>query len=416
MWGLMDAVAAIGLEQAQAAVLAEAAPLPAVAVAPGEALGLHLAGNVVATEPLQGFDNSAMDGFAVRAADVAEAGPGAAATLTVIGESRAGRPATVAVGPGEAVAISTGAMVPAGADAVVRIEDTAVLAAGVAVGAAASPGQNVRRAGEDIGAGETVLRRGDRLGAAELAVLAALGQERVGIHRRPRVSIVVSGDELVAAGAPVATGAVRDSNSPMLAALVVEAGAELGALGHAGDSLRATAAAIEPALEADVVIACGGISVGAHDHVKGAFEQLGVERRFWRVALKPGGPTWFGRRGGTLAFGLPGNPVSAFVTFVLFAAPALAALAGARPDARRLSAVLAAPYEKRSGRTEAIRCTLEPTDGGGWRADPRPHQGSHVLSSLLGAGCLALLPSPARRVAAGERVEVVPLGGARVGR
>jgi len=416
MWGLMDAVAAIGLEQAQAAVLAEAAPLPAVAVAPGEALGLHLAENVVATEPLQGFDNSAMDGFAVRAADVAEAGPGAATTLTVIGESRAGRPATVAVGPGEAVAISTGAMVPAGADAVVRIEDTAVVTAGVAVEAAASPGQNVRRAGEDVGAGETVLRRGDRIGAAELAVLAALGQERVGIHRRPRVSIVVSGDELVAAGAPVAPGAVRDSNSPMLAALVVEAGAELQALGHAGDSLQATAAAIEPALEADVVIVCGGISVGAHDHVKGAFGQLGVESRFWRVALKPGGPTWFGCRGGTLAFGLPGNPVSAFVTFVLFVAPALAALAGARPEARRLSAVLAAPYEKRSGRTEAIRCTLEPTDRGCWRADPRPHQGSHVLSSLLGAGCLALLPSPARRVAAGERVEIVPLGGARVGR
>ena len=393
------------LEDARAAVIAAVAPLPAVEVPLGEALGLHLAENVVADSPLQSFDNSAMDGYAVRAEDLAAAAPEAPVALILAGESRAGHPADAAVGPGEAVAISTGAMLPANADAVVRVEDTSRAGGRVEFAVAPAPGANVRRAGEDVAAGETVLRRGEELGPAALALLAALGVETVACHRRPRVAVVTSGDELVPPGEPLPPGGIRDSNTTMLAALVARAGAELHSAGRAGDSLEATVAALEPALAADVLLVCGGVSVGEHDHVKAAFERLGVERGFWRVALKPGGPTYFGRRGATLVFGLPGNPVSVFATFTLLAAPALAALAGGSPTRHRTTATLALPYDKDTGRTEAVRCELELTDAG-WVATPRPRQGSHVLTSLLGADCLAIIPPSARRVEAGARVEI----------
>jgi molybdopterin molybdotransferase len=393
------------LEDARAMVLAAASPLAAVEVALSEALGLHLAADVVAEAPLQGFDNSAMDGYAVRAADLAAAAPSAPVALALAGESRAGHPAAAAVGPGEAIAISTGAMLPEGADAVVRLEDTRGADGRVEVAVSPAPGANVRRAGEDVAAGETVLRRGDELGPPQLAVLAALGIEAVACHRRPRVAIVTSGDELIPPGQPLPPGGIRDSNSTMAAALVARAGAEVHGLGQAGDSLEATVAALEPALAADALLVCGGVSVGAHDHVKEAFERLGVERAFWRIALRPGGPTYFGRRGATLVFGLPGNPVSVFATFTLLAAPALAALAGGAPARRRATATLAAPYEKATDRSEAVRCELELTESG-WVARPRPRQGSHVITSLLGADCLAIIPPEARRLEAGAPVEV----------
>jgi molybdopterin molybdotransferase len=401
---------AIPLDEARARVLARARALAAVELPLADALGMRLAEDVVAGEQLQAFDNSAMDGYAVRAADLTGAGPDSPLALRLVGESRAGRPAEAAVGAGEAIAISTGAMVPDGADAVVRIEDTRLAAgarAGQSVEFLASPalGQNVRRAGEDVTAGQTVLRAGDQLGPAPLGVLAALGVERVPCHRRPTVAIITSGDELTPRGERPAPGQIRDSNSTMLAALVAQAGAELHSHAHAGDSLAATVAAIEPALAADVVVVAGGVSVGAHDHVKAAFAELDVAEEFWRVALRPGGPTWFGSRGETLVFGLPGNPVSVFATFTLLARPALAVLAGGPPDAPRTVATLAAPYEKTTDRTEAIRCALELTPRG-WSVDPRPHQGSHVLTSLVGANCLALIPGTAGPVAAGTELEI----------
>jgi molybdopterin molybdotransferase len=326
-------------------------------------------------------------------------------TLALAGESRAGHQATAAVGPGEAIAISTGAMLPDGADAVVRVEDTSQVDGRVEFVVSPAPGANVRRAGEDVAAGATVLRRGDELGPAELGLLAALGVEAVSCHRRPRVAVVSSGDELVPPGEPLPPGGIRDSNSTMVSALLAAAEAELHSLGAAGDSLEATVAALEPALAADALIVCGGVSVGEHDHVKDAFEQLGVERVFWRVGLRPGGPTFFGRRGDALVFGLPGNPVSVFATFTLLAAPALSVLAGGSPDRRRTTATLGAAYEKTTERAEAVRCELELT-AGGWVATPRPRQASHVLTSLLGADCLAILPPEARRLEAGATVEV----------
>jgi molybdopterin molybdotransferase len=396
----------ISLVDARFAVEAAASPLGAVEVTLGEALGLHLAADVVAGAPLQGFDNSAMDGFAVRAADLGAAGSGAPVALALAGESRAGHPAEAAVGPGETIAISTGAMLPDGADAVVRVEDTSRGDGRVEFLVSPAPGANVRRAGEDVAQGETVLHQGDELTPAALGLLAALGVETVSCHRRPRVAVVTSGDELVGPGEPLLPGQIRESNSTMVAALLARAGAELHSVGRAGDSLEATVAALEPQLgSADALIVCGGVSVGEHDHVKAAFERLGVERGFWRVALRPGGPVFFGRNKKTLVFGLPGNPVSVFATFTLLAAPALAALAGGSPARRRTTAALGAAYEKHTDRAEAVRCGLELTEQG-WVATPRPHQGSHVLTSLLGADCLAIVPPEARALAAGERVEI----------
>jgi molybdopterin molybdotransferase len=396
----------ISLEAARRTVLAAVAPLPVVEVPLSEALGLCLAEDVVAGSALQPFDNSAMDGYAVRVEDLEGAAAGAAVGLALVGESRAGHPADAVVGPGEAITISTGAMLPAGADAVVRAEDTRRADGRVEIGVAPAPGANIRRAGEDVAAGEVVLRRGEELDPAALGLLAALGVERAPCHRRPRVAVISSGDELVPPGEPLPPGGIRNSNSTMVAALLARAGAELHSSGGAGDSVEATVAALEPQLgDADVLLVCGGVSVGEHDHVKEALARLGVKQVFWRVALRPGGPTFFGRRAGTLVFGLPGNPVSVFATFTLLAAPALAALAGGAPTRRRTTATLATAHEKTTDRAEAVRCELALSESG-WLATPRPRQGSHVLTSLLGADCLAIVPPEARRLEAGERVEI----------
>ena len=221
--------------------------------------------------------------------------------------------------------------------------------------------------------------------------------------------MLTSGDELLAPGEEMRPGGVRNSNAYSVPALAEWAGAEAVVAGSAPDDLEATRAAIAPALDADVVVLCGGVSVGEHDHVKQALADLGVEESFWGVALKPGKPTWFGTRGDTLVFGLPGNPVSAMVTFVLLVRPALAVLSGGRPERLRTTARLARDYDKRPGRTHAVRCRLELREDG-WHAHPAGRQGSHVLTSMLGADCLALIPAASGPLRAGERVEVELLG------
>ncbi len=428
----------ISLDDARAAILARAAALPAEEIGLGEALGRRLAADAVSSAPVQPFDNSAMDGFAVRAADTAGASADAPAALALVGESRAGHPAERGLGPGEAIAISTGAMLPEGADAVVRVEDTRregepppsarasrrggeddPQVAGdqesrVLIEIEAPVGLDVRRAGEDLAAGATVLRAGALFGAAEVGALATIGLDPVGVHRRPRVAVLTTGDELRPPDQPLGPGEIRNSNSRVVPALARLAGAEVVSVAWAPDDPGATAAALETALEADVAIVCGGVSVGAHDHVKAALAGLGVEEVFWRVALKPGGPTWFGARGQTLVFGLPGNPVSVFATFLLLARPALVALAGGAVTEERTTARLGADYPKPPGRLHAARARLELTDSG-WVAWPATRQGSHVLTSLLGADCLALMPAASGDLAAGTEVEVVLLDRAMVG-
>ncbi len=371
----------------------------------GEALGRWLAVDAVADGQFQPFDNSAMDGFAVRAAEVAGAAPDSPVALNIVDESRAGHPATHAVKPGEAIAISTGSALPAGADAAVRVEDTEVEDGTVLVRAAVAPGENVRRAGEDIAVGDIVLPAGTELGSAELGALATIGLDPVPVHRRPRVAVVTSGDELVPAGMPLRPGQIHDSNSHTVPALVRLAGGEVVTTRHAPDNPQGTRAALLRALEADVTIICGGVSVGEHDHVKAALADLDAEEVFWRVALKPGGPTWFGTRNETLVFGLPGNPVSVMATFLLFVRPALLAMSGGEPTARRVTARLGADYEKPTDRAHAARCRLD-LDERGWIATPLPRQGSHILTSMVAADCLALIPTEAASLKEGDPVEV----------
>ncbi len=399
----------IEVEQARGIVLERAAPLGVERVPLREALDRVLGEDVGSAEAVPAFDNSAMDGFAVRAVDTRGATPGEPVSLRLVGESRAGRPAAAGVEAGEAILISTGATIPAGADAVVRVEDTRREGGRVLTQGEVEPGRDVRRAGEDIEPGETVLARGTRLGPSELGVLASVARPFVACHRRPRVCVLTSGDELLAPGEEMRPGGVRNSNAYSVPALAEWAGAEAVVAGSAPDDLEATRAAIAPALDADVVVLCGGVSVGEHDHVKQALADLGVEESFWGVAVKPGKPTWFGTRGDTLVFGLPGNPVSAMVTFVLLVRPALALLSGGRPQSLRTTARLARDYDKRPGRTHAVRCRLELREDG-WHAHPAGRQGSHVLTSMLGADCLALLPTASGPLPAGERVEVELLG------
>ena len=393
---------AIGLEDARARVLARVRLLSAEPVPLADALDRVLASDVPAEQDVPGFDNSAMDGFAVLAADTARP----PAVLRVAGESRAGRPARVAVAPGQAIRISTGAMVPAGADAVVRVEDTAPDRAGVEVRTSVAPGRHVRRAGEDLRAGQVAVAQGTRLGPAELGVLAAVGVQAAPCTRRPRLSLLTTGDELLAPGTPLRPGTIHDANRYSVAAQARRAGAELVSVGWLPDEADATVAGVREALRADVVVVCGGVSVGEHDHVKAALAQLGVEEEFWGVALRPGHPTWFGVGAeGPLVFGLPGNPVSAMVTFQLFVRPALLALAGARDPRPTLSATMEEDYAKPPGRTHAVRCRLRAAEDG-WHVRPTGPQGSHVLTSMLGAGALAVLEAERGDVHAGESVTI----------
>jgi molybdopterin molybdotransferase len=387
----------IALADARATVLAEARALPPEQVSISDALGRVLAEDVESLHDLPPFDASAMDGYAVIA--------GPAAELAIVGESRAGRPAERRLAPGEAIAISTGAVVPEGADAVVPVERVAASDGAVAV-PDTEPGANVRRAGEDMRSGERVLAAGTDLGPAEVAVLSSLGRERVVCGARPRLAVLVTGDELVPPGRPLRPGQIRDSNAIALAAQGRRAGAHVELVEHVPDEREATVAALERALAAaDVVCVSGGVSVGEHDHVKAALAAVGAEERFWGIALKPGKPTWFGRAGATLAFGLPGNPVSAMVTFHLLARPALRALAGGDPADTRTRAVLDAPVRLNPAREQALRCRLDARDDG-WHVAPTKAQGSHVLTSMLGAGALALVPTGEGTLEPGERVDV----------
>jgi molybdopterin molybdotransferase len=360
------------------------------------------------------FDNSAMDGYALRAADTVAATGDAPERLRLAGESRAGAPAEVPIGPGRTVAISTGAVIPDGADAVIRLEDVTVAGDEVLIGAPVSAGAEIRRAGEDIRMGETVVVAGTRLGPAELGVIASVGLPKVRCAQRPRTAVVTTGDELVSPGEPLRPGAIRNSNSVALPAQARAAGCDVVAVETVGDDRPATAAVLEKGLDADLLVICGGVSVGPHDHVKTALAELGIEERFWGIALRPGRPTWFGRgRGGApIVFGLPGNPVSAMVTFALLVIPAIVEMSGGESREERIRAILDEPYAKRPGRLHAVRCSLTQEDDG-WHAKPTGPQGSHVLTSMLGADGLAMLPAERGDVSAGAVVDVVPLSGLR---
>jgi molybdopterin molybdotransferase len=391
----------ISIAAARGRVLAAVRPLDAEDVALDAALGRVLAEEVTSAIQVPPFDSSAMDGYAVAA--------GPAAELEVVDESRAGHPAAAAVRAGTAIRISTGAAVPEGADAVVpaeRSEPVGAAANGRVRVPATVSGENVRYAGEDVRAGDVVIRSGTVLGPAELGVTASVGRPAVRCARRPRLALLVTGDELTRPGEDLRPGTIYSSNRYALAAQVRRAGAELVVAESVPDTAAGTRGALARALDgADVVIVSGGVSVGPHDHVKGALRALQVDELFWGVKLRPGKPTWFGVRVGTLVYGLPGNPVSAMVTFQLFVRPALAALQGADPSATSAEAVLDRAVPRNPRRDEAVRVRLRP-DRDGWHATPTGEQGSHMMTSMLGADALAFVAAGAGEVPAGERLEI----------
>ncbi len=393
----------ITIAEASGRILAVARVLPTREVAVGEALDRVLRRQVRAEADVPPFPCSAMDGYAVLD------GPGDR-VLRVIGESRAGAPTSRPLAQGEAIRISTGAAVPAGATAVIRQEDVELLDGSIRTASATPPGENVRGPGEDMRAGTLVLEAGTRLDPAALGAAVAAGAGTVMVAERPRVQVLCTGDELREPGEPLGPGEIHNSNAPMLIALAHRSGAVAPEARRLPDDRRTTEAALTDAIdEADVVIVSGGVSVGPHDHVKPALASLGVEEIFWGVALQPGKPTWFGVRDGKLVFGLPGNPVSAFVTFSLFARPALFALQGATAEHRDVEhATLGVAVRRNRDREQALRVRLERTNGT-LVAVPNGPQGSHIISSLLGADALALIPSGENPLEAGELVALAPL-------
>ena len=393
----------IPIAEARERVLAAVEPLDSERIPVADAGDRVLAEPIHARGDVPPFSASAMDGYAI------DAGP-AGRKLTVVGESRAGAPSEHRLEPGEAIRISTGAAVPAGATAVIPQEQVEPADGTIVIGADVAPGAHIRPAGEVVKEGAPVLAQGTRLGPAELAAAVAAGAGDLLVARRPRVQVLSTGAELKEPGARLARGEIHNSNGPMLNALAARAGALPAPAGVLPDDPGATQAGLEAAIEAaDLVVISGGVSVGPHDHVRPALAALGVVERFWGVALQPGKPTWFGTRGRKLVFGLPGNPVSAAVTFSLFAAPALSALQGAPAGALDFGeAVLGVAVRRNPRREQAMRVRLERREGA-TVAIPSGAQDSHAITSLLGADALALIPRGEGELAAGTSVALAPL-------
>ena len=401
---------ALRVEEARAILLDAIVPLPAEETGLDDALSRTLAEPVVADHDVPAADRSAMDGFAVRAADVARPGTG----LRVVGEVRAGAsPAGVRVGAGEAVRIFTGAVVPEGADAVVMLELATDdrPAATVAIHDRPSPGQHVRRRGEDRRAGETVVEAGSVLRAAHLGALAAVGRSRVRVVRAPRVAVLSTGDEVVPVEADPAPYQVRNSNAHALRAQLREMGIEGTLLGIAKDDRANLDALVARGLAADVLLMTGGVSVGAYDLVGEALARAGCEVLFHNVAMRPGKPILAARRGASLVLGLPGNPVSAFASFHVFVAAALRKLMGdPQPVRPRLRATLLEPLRTKPGRATWSPARLHWTDGRPV-VRPVPTASSGDAAALAAADAYIVTDAEAGPLPAGSEVDVEPWAG-----
>jgi molybdopterin molybdotransferase len=393
--------------EALAAILERVGPLELEERALDDALGRVLGEDVTAKEDLPPFANSAMDGFAVRAADVVAASAEAPVRLEVLADQPAGSVTAVEVRPGTAVRIMTGARLPVGADAVVPVEHTSGSGSTVQVQRPVKPGGNVRRAGEDVHAGEAVLRSGSVLRPAELGLLAAVGRSQVRVHRAPVVAVVTTGDELVPAGQALGPGQIRDANIHSLGAQVWAAGATPLPVPRVRDTREAVQSALVQAWGGcDALVTNGGVSVGEWDHVKAVLEELGAEPVFWGVKQKPGRPMAFWVWDGKPVFGLPGNPVSCMVCFEEYVRPALRRMMGFgwlhRPVRR---AVLAEGFRKDAAddRTHFLRVVAAESEGGLVATTTGP-QGSGILTSMVRANALAVVGGDEGAVPAGGQV------------
>jgi molybdopterin molybdotransferase len=396
----------ISIDEALELVLDGLAPLGSERVPLTGAAGRVAAEPALSAVDLPPFDRSAMDGYAVRAADTAPGVP-----LRLVAGVAAGEVAAEVLEPGTAARVSTGAAIPDGADAILQSELAEERDGHVAPDRALAPGTHVRRRGEDVLAGTVLAPAGSVLSLPRISALASAGVGEVAVHRRPRLHLIVTGSELLPLGAPPEPGRIHESNGLMVSLLAADAGAELVDHGVVGDDRDATRAAVEAGLTGDVLVVSGGVSVGPHDHVKPAFEDCGVEEVFWRVRIKPGKPMWFGRRGETLVFGLPGNPLSTIVCFCVFIEPALRRLAGESDARPRLEpGRLTAPASASDGRTTYLTASLRSGADGVLEATPTERQGSHMTGALGESDGFAVAPEDAGELPAGAPVDVLRLG------
>ncbi|HEV2128938.1 MAG TPA: gephyrin-like molybdotransferase Glp [Thermomicrobiales bacterium] len=382
----------LSVDEARERILAEFAPLELTAAPLDDALGLVTTEPVVALGDLPPFDNSAMDGYALRSADTAAASDATAVTLQVIGQAPAGYRAPTAVPPGAALRIMTGAPIPDGADAVVRFEHVAMLAADhIAIHRPVQQGENIRPAGEDARWGEVILTVGTRIRANEIALLASSGHASVAVHRRPRVGVLVTGDEVIAPGEPLGPGQIWNSNGPMVAAQVRQSGGVPVVLGVTTDSPAAVRGRLAEIDSLDLLLTTGGISVGDFDVVKDVLREEG-HIELWSLRIKPGKPLAFGQVGQTPVIGLPGNPVAAAVAFWQFGYPAVRAMLGHREvQLPQIEARLLDRAENRGDRRQFVRVRVE-QDAQGYTARFAGGQGSAMLTSLAASNGLLVVP------------------------
>jgi len=396
----------IPVEEAQARLLAGAALTPAARVPLGAALDRVLAEPLAAKRKQPPFPASAMDGYAVRAADAGAGG----ARLALVGEARAGGRYPLPLQPGEAVRIFTGAPVPDGADAILIQENAEREGTTVTVLEPVAPGRFVRAAGLDFREGDVLLQAGHVMDPRAVALAAAMNHAEIGVRRRPRVALLSTGDELVTPGGSAGPDQIVSANGHGLSALVAQAGGEPLDLGIAPDDLAAIRAGIGKAAGADILVTIGGASVGDHDLIGEALAQAGMALDFWRIAMRPGKPLLVGRLGDARVVGLPGNPVSAFVCGLVFLAPLIRAMLGLPPGPRMATARLGGPLPENDRRQDYLRATLG-EDAEGTIATPFPRQDSSMLATLARADALILRAPFAPAAAAGERVTILPLGG-----
>lgn len=391
-------------EEARRRILERVSPLGVERIPLDAAAGRSLAGEVRAPADLPPWDNSAMDGYAVRSSDC----PGEA-VLAIAGYQTAGGPGASAVHKGSAVRIMTGSPIPEGCDAVVPFEEAEERDGSVRIPAPVRPRQHIRFRGEDIRAGAQVIPEGTVLRPPQISLLATFGRAMVPVYRKPRVAVLSTGDELVELGEPLDHGKIVNSNSHALAAAIAEAGGDPLLLGIARDEREDLRAKLSAGLAADILVTSAGVSAGDRDLVRDVLAELGVENVFWKVLIKPGGPTAFGLSGTTPVFSLPGNPVSSLITFEVFVRPAVRKMTGSlHPVKPPVKAALAEPVTKKPGKTQFLRVMIE-TGKEGYLARTAGDQNTGILRTLVLADGIAVLPAERTTFTAGEMVDVLLL-------